>query len=424
MKVIFLVLLPLPALADDATSPLDTAWVLIAAALVFFMQAGFALLESGSSRAKNAVNVMMKNYVDVCVGSLCFWAIGFGLMFGDNTTGLIGTSNFMFTSDSDWDYTFLVFQIMFAATAVTICSGAMAERTQYASYLVAACTIVLVIYPVFGSWVWGGAYGGQGWLAKLGFIDFAGSTVVHSVGAWCALAGIIIVGPRTGRFGNNGEVRAIPGHNLTIVALGGFVLWLGWFGFNAGSSLSASANIGGIMLNTHLAAAAGVFGSLVYSRLLRKPILLTVTVNASVAGLVGITAGCATMAPTFAIITGFVAGIISVIGHQFLLHLKLDDVVSAIPVHGFAGVWGTLAAGLFFSGDLFNLERTLIQLIGIIAAFLWAFPMALLVFYLVRKTMGLRSSKQHEQLGLDFTEHAETGYPEFQKNITFLKDNK
>jgi Amt family ammonium transporter len=402
---------------------LNTLWVVFAAILVFFMQAGFALLESGMSRSKNAVNVMMKNYMDVCLASLIFWLIGFGIMFGNNPTGFIGEDNFALMDAGEWNYTLLLFQTMFAATAVTICSGAMAERTKYDAYLIAACIIIAIIYPIFGSWVWGGFYGGSGWLANIGFIDFAGSTVVHSVGAWCALAGIIILGPRLGRFDpETGAARDIPGHNLSLVALGGFILWLGWFGFNGGSTLVADSTIGLIVLNTQLAASAGALGALLCSRLSSSPILLTATINGSIAGLVGITAGCATMSPGFAIITGLIAGAISIVGAKWLLKLKIDDVVGAIPVHGFAGIWGTFAAGIFISGDLFNWDQALIQLLGIAAAFFWAFPLALLVFYLLDKTMGLRSSSQHEQQGLDFTEHNEVGYPEFNQAVTYHKE--
>ena len=417
-----LTLIPGIAHADTGTTSTDIVWILFSATLVFFMQAGFALLESGMSRAKNAINVMMKNYIDVCIGSLLFWAIGFGIMFGNNPTGFFGTTAFGLSEGSNWDFTFLLFQTMFAATAVTICSGAMAERTRYTAYLLSAAAIVTFIYPVFGSWVWGGSYGGQGWLAELGFIDFAGSTVVHSLGAWCALAGVIAVGARTGRFDNSGNTRNIPGHNLSLVALGGFILWFGWFGFNGGSALSASENIGGIILNTHLSAAAGAGGAILLSALLQRPILLTTTVNGSLAGLVGITAGCATMEPPFAIITGAVSGVIATLGQDLMLRWKLDDVVSAIPVHGFAGAWGTIAAGLFFAGDMFDTQRVATQAIGVIAAFLWAFPLSLLVFTLIRFMIGLRSSKEHEQMGLDCTEHNEIGYPEFQQNITFRQE--
>lgn len=415
-----------PAYAADVAATeqnMNILWVCIAAAMVFFMQAGFALLESGMSRAKNAVNVMMKNYVDVCLGSLVFWLIGYGLMFGENFTGFFGSSHFALASGSSWDYTVLLFQIMFAATAVTICSGAMAERTRYDAYLIAACVITAVIYPIFGSWVWGGLYGGKGWLAELGFIDFAGSTVVHSVGAWCALAGIIVLGARTGRFDRQtGEPRTIPGHNLSLVALGGFILWLGWFGFNGGSTLAANADIGLIILNTQLAAAAGAVGALLFSRLTRRPVLLTATVNGSIAGLVGITAGAATMSPEFAAFTGLIAGAVSVYGAGWLERRRLDDVVGAIPVHGFAGAWGTLAAGLFLKDNLFDWYQVAVQIIGIFSAFFWAFPTALILFYLIDRIFGLRASTQDEQQGLDYTEHDEIGYPEFHQNVTYHRE--
>lgn len=425
MLTLVIGLVGVPVHAEEAlTSALssNTLWVVTSAALVFFMQAGFALLESGMSRAKNSVNVMMKNYMDVCLGSLLFWLVGYGLMFGYNGSGFFGTSHFMLSAGEPWDYTVLLFQTMFAATAVTICSGAMAERTRYEAYLVAAAVIVAFIYPVFGSWVWGGLYGGSGWLADLGFIDFAGSTVVHSVGAWCALAGVLVLGPRTGRFARDtGEVRSIPGHNLSLVALGGFILWLGWFGFNGGSTLEANADIGLIALNTQLAAAAGALGALAYSRMMRVPILLTATVNGSIAGLVGITAGCASMEPQWAIVTGLIAGIVAVTGAQLMEYLGLDDVVGAVPVHGFAGAWGTLAAGLFLTGDLFNTQQVVVQAVGILSAFAWAFPLALLTFLLIKMFMGLRVSTAEEQQGLDVSEHYEVAYPEFHKDATYFR---
>ncbi|HDP88749.1 MAG TPA: ammonium transporter [Thioalkalivibrio sp.] len=410
---------PLAAQADttDIQAAVDTLWVVVAAALVFFMQAGFALLESGMSRAKNAVNVVMKNFMDVCLGSLAFWLVGYGLMFGDNPTGLFGQSHFLLGNAEHLDYSLLFFQTMFAATAVTIASGAMAERTRYQAYLAGAVVICALIYPVFGSWVWGSLYGGEGWLAQLGFIDFAGSTVVHSVGAWVALAGIIVLGPRLGRFGEQGETRPLPGHNLTQVALGGFILWLGWFGFNAGSTTAAETTIGLIALNTHLAAAAGALGVLLTLFILRRPILLTQNVNGAIGGLVAITAGCATMEPLFAVVTGLVAGLTVVFGTDLLEGLGLDDVVGAVPVHGFAGVWGTLAAGLFVTGDLFNPVQVAIQALGVVAGFLWAFPLALLMYLVIHRLIGLRASTVDEQRGLDFSEHSEVGYPEFQGEI-------
>ncbi|MBB1520085.1 ammonium transporter [Aquipseudomonas guryensis] len=422
MKIYLLSLCALffPSLAHAATDvELNSAWVVLASALVFFMQAGFALLESGMSRAKNAVNVMMKNFMDGCAGGIVFWLVGFGLMFGANATGWYGMSHFAPHQGEPWDFTFLLFQMMFAATAATIASGAMAERTRYSAYLIGAVVISGFIYPIFGSWVWSGIYGGQGWLAKMGFIDFAGSTVVHSVGAWCALAGIMVLGPRLGRFASDGTPRVIPGHNLALVTLGGFILWLGWFGFNAGSTLAINASIGLIALNTHLAAACGAVGAMLALRTTSSPVLLSTTVNGSLGGLVGITAGCATMLPGFAMLTGLVAGFVVVFGMRLLDRLRLDDVVGAIPVHGLAGVWGTVAAGLFFTGDLFSWARVSVQLIGAGMAFVWAFPLALALYFILAKTIGLRISTQDEQRGLDYAEHAEIGYPEFNQSLTF-----
>ncbi|MCY1348267.1 Ammonia channel [compost metagenome] len=418
--LLFVAVLCVAPLAEAASEEaLNTAWVVLASALVFFMQAGFALLESGMSRAKNAVNVMMKNYMDGCVGGISFWLVGFGLMFGANLTGWYGMSHFAPHEGPPWNFTFLLFQMMFAATAATIASGAMAERTRYAGYLIGAVVISGLIYPIFGSWAWGGAYGGQGWLARLGFVDFAGSTVVHSVGAWCALAGVLVLGPRLGRFATDGAARPIPGHNLGLVTLGGFVLWLGWFGFNAGSTLGMTENLGLIALNTHLAAACGALGAALALRSGSRPILLTTTINGSLGGLVGITAGCASMLPGFAMLTGLIAGFVVVFGSRLLERLQIDDVVGAVPVHGLCGIWGTLAAGLFFTGDLFDAGRVGVQALGIAAAFLWAFPLALVMYGLVARTVGLRTSTQDEQRGLDYSEHAEVGYPEFNQALTF-----
>ncbi len=392
---------------------MDTVWLTAAAALVFFMQAGFALLESGMSRAKNSVNVIMKNYTDMCFGSIAFWFLGYGLMFGTNHTGWLGMDSFMLTDAEPMDFSLLFFQTMFAATAATIVSGAMAERTRYPAYIVASIVVMGLIYPVYGSWVWGSAVSGEGWLAALGFIDFAGSTVVHSIGGWCALAGAIVLGPRLGRYGPGGELRKIAGHSLPLLALGGFILWLGWFGFNGGSTLEADASIGPIVLNTHLAAAAGVVGAILTMMVFRQPLLVTHTVNGSIGGLVAITAGCATMEPAFALATGLIAGVIVVGGTGFLNFIRVDDVVGAVPVHGFCGVWGTLAAGIFYVSNPFSSTIVMVQFLGVMAAFLWAFPLALLTFWLISRTIGLRSDSVAEQRGLDFSEHYESGYPDF-----------
>lgn len=395
---------------QDITLNMNILWVVTASVLVFFMQAGFALLESGSTRAKNSINVMMKNFIDVCMASLVFWAVGYGLMFGESSTGWFGESQFMLNSASQHDYTMLLFQSMFAATAATIVSGAIAERTKFTSYIVCAIVVTAAIYPIYGSWVWNS----NGWLAQKGFVDFAGSTVVHSVGGWCALAAAIVIGPRLGRFDRStGAAREIPGHNLSLVALGGFILWMGWFGFNAGSTLEASANLGSIALNTHFAACAGAVGTVVYCILARQPILLTACVNGALAGLVGITAGCATMDPQFAVLTGLVGGLMVVPATNLLLYFKVDDVVGAIPVHGIGGAWGTIAAGIFYQGDMFSADRILTQCVGVGAGFAWAFFASLILFHLVNLAIGMRVDSEHEQRGLDFTEHHEVGYPEF-----------
>jgi len=421
MKYLLLCTLLLPelALADTALlkQQLDTVWLVIAGALVFFMQAGFALLESGLARAKNSVNVIMKNYIDVCIGSVAFWMIGYGLMFGENTSGWFGSNHFFLSDVTHQDYSLLFFQTMFAATAVTIASGAMAERTRYHAYLIGAVVVSAFIYPVFGSWVWGSLYEGKGWLAAMGFIDFAGSTVVHSVGGWVALAGIIVLGPRLGKFDDKGNSRNINGHNLTLVGLGGLILWMGWFGFNGGSTAAADTSIGLIVLNTHLAAASGAIGVLFAMIVARQKILLSNSINGSIAGLVGITAGCASMEPHFAMTTGLVAGILVIIGEKILTSLKLDDVVGAVSVHGFAGVWGTIAAGLFLKDNLFNPEIILVQIIGVIVAFLWVFPTSLLMYFIIDKTVGLRASTVDEQQGLDYSEHYEIAYPEFSNHL-------
>lgn len=421
MQLSIIFVYPTISFASDSlpSEVIHTLWVVIAGAMVFLMQAGFALLETGMVRAKNAVNVMMKNYMDLCVGTLLFWLVGYGLMFGDNPSGFYGTTLFGLSSAPDWDYTLIFFQIMFAATAATIVSGAMAERTNYMAYLIGTCGITAIIYPIFGSWAWND----HGWLKQMGFIDFAGSTVVHSVGGWCALAAIILLGPRLGRFGLSGEVRSVPGHNLSFIAIGGFLLWFGWFGFNGGSTLAAGTNIGHILLNTHMAGAAGAVGAMLISFATRQPVLMTNAVNGSIAGLVAITAGCATMQVPYAILTGTVGGGLSVLGVMWLEKMRLDDVVGAVSVHGFCGAWGTLAAGLFLTGNMFDAHQIVVQLIGIGAAFAWVFFTALIMYFLISLVVNLRVSTMHEQRGLDITEHGEIGYPEFGNDVAYSTDN-
>lgn len=416
----------LQKLTEADTGDANLLWIVVAAILVFFMQAGFALLEGGLVRSKNTVNVIMKNYMDMGFGVIIFWLFGFALMFGNNPTGWFGMNGFIFgtfeteetLAGMSHPFAFLLFQAMFAATAATIVSGALAERIRYWPYVIGSILITGFIYPIYGSWVWGGYLGGGGWLTELNFIDFAGSTVVHSIGGWCALAGVIVLKPRLGKFDpKTKEARNIPGHSLPLFALGGFILWFGWFGFNAGSQLAADEAIGLIALNTQLSACAGMVGAIIMMGLLKKPVLITGTVNGALGGLVGITAGCANVAPGFAIVIGLLAGALVILGELFMHRLRLDDVVGAVSVHGFCGVWGTLAAGIFNTGDLFNLNQIGVQCIGILAAFAWAFPIALIGYYVLNASLGLRAGTVHEQRGLDFSEHAEVGYPEFQVDL-------
>ncbi|MBH1987451.1 MAG: ammonium transporter [Burkholderiales bacterium] len=401
-------------LNEGLSDAVDMLWLVVAGALVFFMQAGFAFLESGMTRAKNTVNVIMKNYCDMCFGAIAFWVLGYGLMFGANHTGWLGTSAFALHGVPESQYGHLFFQMMFAATSATIVSGAIAERTRFSAYIVGSVGITAVIYPVFGAWAWGGLQGGQGWLKQMGFIDFAGSTVVHAIGGWAALAALLSVGPRLGRFGPDGQPRQILGHNLTLVAMGAFILWIGWFGFNAGSTLSASVSLGKVALNTHLGGAAGALGALGAMAMMRRKRMMTSTLNGSIAGLVSVTAGCHVMEPAFAILAGLVGGALSVFAAPLLERWRIDDVVGAVSVHVVGGVWGTLAAGLFRSGDLFNLNQLGVQALGSLVAFVWGFGASMLMYWVINRVVPLRASTLDEQRGLDFSEHHELGYPEFQ----------
>ncbi len=395
---------------------LDYVWTLVAAALVFFMQAGFAMVESGFTRAKSAVNIMMKNLLDFSMGSLAFWAVGFGLMFGATTTGWFGTTGFFLSGwkpgGDPWVLAFWMFQCVFAATAATIVSGAVAERMKFTSYLVYSFVICAFIYPVFGSWAWGSLLDGNGWLERLGFIDFAGSTVVHSIGGWAALAGAVVLGPRMGKYGKDGKVKAIPGHNIPMAAVGVFVLWLGWFGFNPGSTTAGNTDIAMIFVNTNLAAAAGVIGALVTSWVIFGKPDVGMSLNGALAGLVGITAGCANVSPTSSVVIGLIAGVLVVLSVVFFDRIHVDDPVGAVSVHGVCGAWGTLAAGLFnMEGVTAKIVTT--QVVGIGAAFVWSFGLAFILFSVLKKTIGLRISEEEELLGVDISEHGAHAYNDF-----------
>ncbi|BBO77098.1 ammonium transporter [Desulfosarcina widdelii] len=391
-------------------------WTLVAACLVFFMQAGFAMVEAGFTRAKNSINIMMKNLMDFSIGSIAFWAIGFGLMFGASATGWFGTSGFFlsdFTPDGDpWVLAFWMFQVVFAATAATIVSGAMAERTKFTGYILYSIVVSALIYPVFGSWAWGSLFNGSGWLEGFGFIDFAGSTVVHSVGGWAALAGAIVLGPRIGKYTKDGKVKPIMGHNIPLAALGVFILWLGWFGFNPGSTTTADTSIAMIFVNTNLAAAAGAVLAMIASWAKFGKPEVGMSLNGALAGLVAITAGCANVLPGSAIIIGAIAGVLVVFSVLFFDKIKVDDPVGAVSVHGVNGAWGTLAAGIFNIGGT-SASIIGVQLLGIAACFIWTFPMAFIMFKLIDKAIGLRVSPEEELEGLDLAEHGGIAYPDF-----------
>ncbi|MDB4582438.1 ammonium transporter [Draconibacterium sp.] len=402
---------------EELSMSINNIWVLMAAFLVMFMQPGFAMVEAGFTRSKNTANILMKNLVDFSVGGILFWAIGYTIMYGESIGGFIGMPSLFINDNGIGDYankTDLLFQTVFAATAATIVSGAVAERTKFSAYIIFTVVITVFIYPVSGHWKWGG-----GWLDQLGFLDFAGSTIVHSVGAWVGLAGAIVLGPRIGKY-VNGKAKAIPGHNLTLGALGVFILWFGWFGFNPGSQLGAAGNenavaIGHIALTTNLAAAGGAMAALFTSWIKYKRPALSLALNGALAGLVAITAGCDIVSPGGALIIGIIAGIILVFSVEFIdQKLKVDDPVGAISVHGVNGAFGTLAVGLFATdgGLLYGGGAKLLmaQAIGVGAVFVWAFGLGFILFKIIKATIGMRVSKRIEEEGLDVYEHGESAY--------------
>lgn len=405
------------AAIDAVQTNADYIWTLIAAALVFFMQAGFALVETGFTRAKNSINIMMKNLMDFCIGSIIFFSVGFGLMFGVSKSGWIGTSGFFlsdFTPDGDpWILAFWMFQAVFCATAATIVSGAMAERTKFIGYICYSIGLSAIIYPIFGSWAWGSLYKGSGWLEGLGFIDFAGSTVVHSVGGWAALAGAIVLGPRIGKYSDTGAIKPIPGHNIPLAALGVFILWLGWFGFNPGSTTAANTDIAMIFVNTNLAAAAGAILAMTTSWIKFGKPEISMSLNGALAGLVAITSPCATVSPMSSIMIGSIAGVLVVFSVLFFEKIKIDDPVGAVSVHGVCGAWGTISAGFFNMGGT-SASIIGVQFLGVAACFLWTFPTAFILFKAVDKVIGLRVSREEELTGLDYTEHGGNSYPDFE----------
>lgn len=408
--------------AEDVQANLNIVWITLAAILVFLMKAGFAMVEIGFTRSKNAVNALMKNFVDFSISAVTFWAIGFGLMFG-TSNGIFGTDGFYlqdYTKNLDpWLFAFWMYQVVFVSSTAAIVSGAMAERTRFAAGLIFTILLTAFIYPVFGSWAWGGLYHGSGWLERLGFIDFAGSTVIHSIGGWAGLAGTIVLGPRLGKFREKGVMQPIPGHNLPLAALGTLILWFGWYGFNAGNTLEGNERIGLIIINTTLSGAGGALAGMITAWLTTGKPDAGMTLNGALAGLVGITAGCAYVSPFWSIVIGVVSGILVVFSVGFFDRLKIDDPVGAISVHGVCGVWGTLAVGLFKTGELFNLRNIAVQFLGCVAAFFWSFFLAYAFFKLISYFLTLRVSVEEEFHGLDFSEHAAAAYPDF--HVTSIK---
>lgn len=418
----------------DATARLlagvDTIWVLVGAFLVFFMQAGFGMVEAGFIRAKNSCNILTKNFMDYCAASIMFLVIGYALMFGSGN-GFIGFSGFGLSGASVPGgvnvplWAFWLFQAAFCGAAATIVAGAMAERMKFQAYPVYTMIISGLVYPIIGHWIWGG-----GWLANLGFADFAGSTVVHSTGGWAALIGAILLGPRLGKFGPNGNAKAIAGHNIPLASLGVFILWFGWFGFNPGSTLGVTSDGGAlaarVAVNTNMAAAAGAIAAMVTVWLRFGKPDLSMTMNGALAGLVAVTAPCAYIESWAAVAIGLIGGVIVVFGVRLLDRLGVDDPVGAVPVHGMNGLWGTLAVGLFASpavgGDagpegLFyggGLHQLGVQTLGGLAGAAFSLTVMGLVFLVLKHTMGLRVGHEEELKGLDIGEHGLEAYSGFQ----------
>jgi Amt family ammonium transporter len=421
---------PAPAAAPEATGPsielftTNNLWMMISAALVFIMHLGFAMVESGLTQSKNTVNILFKNSVIPCMGLLTYALCGFNLMYpgfedGDSQFWFkfagfgIGTDEAGVTSAYAEGYTYwtdFLFQAMFAATAATIVSGAVAERIKLSTFLAFSTLFVTISYPITGSWKWGG-----GWLDRLEtpFYDFAGSTLVHSVGGWGALAGVILLGPRLGKYSADGKIKPILGHSMPLATIGVFLLWLGWFGFNGGSVLSADAGaVSYVLVTTALAAAAGAVASAIFSVVALKKPDLSMTLNGILAGLVGITAGADLMSPLEAIIIGLIAGVLVVLSVMFFDKIKIDDPVGAISVHLVCGIWGTLAVALF--GSKAGGAQLVSQLTGIVSCAVFTFAFAFVTFLVLKLVMGLRVSKEEETEGLDIGEHGNVAYPDFQ----------
>ena len=407
-----------PANLDELRVVLDSIFLLFCSVLVIFMNAGFGMLEAGFCRQKNAVNILAKNLIVFGIATLAYWAVGYALMYGEGNP-FIGLSGFFFNADSAAygndaypaavpEAISFLFQVAFAATAATIVSGAVAERVKFSAFLIFSALLVAVSYAVTGHWVWDG-----GWLGEMGFSDFAGSTVVHSVGGWAALVGAAILGPRLGKY-QNGRISAIPGHNMGFATLGCLILWIGWFGFNPGSELAATANVPYIAVTTNLAAAAGGVAATLTSWIKDGKPDLSMIINGILAGLVGITAGCADVSYLSAVIIGLIAGVIVVFSVAFFDSIKIDDPVGATSVHLVCGIWGTLAVGIFGTGNIVT------QLIGIVAIGAFTVIFSAIVWTLLKVTIGIRVHEDEERIGLDISEHGMEAYSGFVKEADVL----
>ncbi len=401
-----------PESAAPVTASLDQLWVLVAAALVFLMQAGFLALEAGSVREKAAPITALKNVADWAICAATFFLFGWALMFGHSAGGLIGADGFSLevSPAGGWSgglWVHFMFQLAFAGTAATIVSGAMSERTGFVAYMVVSAVVTTLIYPMFGHWAWGNSFfaGNETLLTRIGFVDFAGSTVVHSVGGWVSLVGVLIVGPRLGRFGPNGEVRHMRPYSMALSGLGVLLLWFSWWGFNGGSTLALDSRVGPIINNTNLSATFAALGSLLHCALFQhKRDITPKFLNAVLGGLVGVTAGCAIVTPLGAVAIGLTSGVLCNLASDWLLRMEIDDPVGAIPVHLFCGVWGTLCVGIFGQSHLFpsgkgRLEQIGVQLVGVVTCGLWTGATALLTFLAIKRWVGLRVSPQEEHHG-------------------------
>lgn len=411
-------------IADAAGLLLNIVWTMLGAFMVFFMQAGFAAVEAGFTRAKNSGNIIMKNLMDFVIGSIFFFLLGFGLMFGADQSGILGLSGF-FNPQSLADgagmfnglpiHVFLIFHTVFCATAATIVSGAMAERTKFSAYLVYSACISIFIYPITGHWIWGG-----GWLSQIGFHDFAGSTAVHMVGGICAFIGAKILGARIGKYDKQGKPKAIPGHNIPLGALGVFILWFCWFGFNCGSTTGATTSLGDIAVTTNLAAVAATLTTLIVTWVRYGKPDVSMTLNGSLAGLVAITAGCDVVGNYGAMAIGLVAGVLVVVVVEFVDKvLKVDDPVGAVAVHGACGFTGTLLTGVFVKStvladwDMSRMQFIGVQAAGLLSVAAYVAVLAVIIFVVIDKTIGLRVEEKEEMDGLDIHEHGMSAYANF-----------